>query len=212
MAARNAIRQRAAVLAEQGLDYVGPGPVAGTTWAYVTGTARAVVVDRSGARATSMPAAVRVAELVDAQRGRHVVVYRNGNHPEGIRVELPEHLHGRRDRHGRLSRELGDEIHPAGACTSWIPFDARIASSVAHVQATPGRPLVVVNASETFVPAETFIAASYPGTCGLCWGRYRAGDSIALAHRDGFGPVHASCAQRADGLPVTEPAEPVGAN
>lgn len=197
------IRDRADQLARLRLQYVGPGPAANTIWAYDE-SGRAVVVDKDGVEIGPTAPGIkgrtvaRAAEIIKATRtAGHVISYTTGNQPAGIRSPLPEHLHACRDKHGRLSDNLGDEIHPDGQCTTWVPFNPAAPVSVDHVRATPERPLAVIRTPVAPCVSEP-ITATYPGTCGICWGTYRAGEPIVLAHRLAFGSVHTACAERAD--------------
>ncbi len=202
--ASTVIRDRAARLADLGLQYVGPGPAAGTTWAY-DAARRTVVVERedaevdAGTPGAKGRAVVRASELIAATRtSGHVVVYAAGARAVGVRAPLPEHLHACRDRNGRLSENLGDEIHPAGECTTWVPFNPAALASVDHIQATPQRPLTVIGGPTAATATQEPIEAVHAGTCGLCWGTYQAGACIVLAHPQAFGSVHTTCAERAD--------------
>lgn len=200
------IRDRAAQLAHLGLQYIGPGPCAASTWAYDE-RGRAIVIDKTGAEispttpGTRGRTVARSAELIEAARtAGHLISYAGGNRPAEVCTTLPEHLHACRARHDRLSDNLGDELHPAGECTTRVPFDPAAPTSVDHVKATPERPLAVVGAPAAASAPKT-ITASYAGTCGICWTDYRAGDSIVLAHRSAFASVHPTCAERADRTP-----------
>lgn len=119
---------------------VGPGPRPSTTWAYDIASGRAVVLAADGAEITAAAAGitgravVRSAELIEAMRvPGHQLRYLNGHRPLGVEVPLPEHLHPYRDQFGNLSDDRADEIHAAGMCLSWTPFDPADRARVSHV-------------------------------------------------------------------------------
>ncbi len=215
MSTRTTYRRKAAELAEHGLNYVGPGPCPSSTWAYDS-IGRAVVLDKDGSEIDRTAAGARArtvaraSELTTTMRipGYRVRYATTGERAVGFEAPLPEHLHACRDRNGRLSDNLGDEIHPDGACRTWVPFDPAAAVTISHVLPSPERPLVIVNAPEVTAPPHPAqpVPATYAGTCGMCWGSYPAGAQIVLAHQHSAGPAHAQCVTTHD---LTQP-EPSG--
>lgn len=160
------IRDRAAQLAHLGLQYIGPGPCAASTWAYDE-RGRAIVIDKTGAEispttpGTRGRTVARSAELIEATRtAGHLISYAGGNRPAEVRTPLPEHLHACRARHDQLSDNLGDELHPAGECTTRVPFDPAAPTSVDHVKATPSGP----SPSSVLPPRHRRRKPSQPGT------------------------------------------------